>query len=187
MERTLQVATPRTAFDTHMRHTNTFRLFARRLIARTSAVGEAGADGAVVRFREGEGVIADPTASLYQVVAAAVLLERLRDAVGAENFHGREGYEFRLFSVALMIGHKTMQDATLSAKTWSAVSGIQADQMGVMELEFLMGIGWKTTVEPEEIKRWLVALTNHVLTPNLLETGDMNACLSVLSDGLKSL
>ncbi|KAE9967552.1 hypothetical protein BLS_002810 [Venturia inaequalis] len=50
---------------------------------------------------------------------------------------GRPGSEFRLLTVALMLGNKFLDDNTYTNKTWAEVSGISVKEVRIMEVEFL--------------------------------------------------
>ncbi|KAF2670659.1 hypothetical protein BT63DRAFT_372460 [Microthyrium microscopicum] len=50
---------------------------------------------------------------------------------------GNRGSEFRLVTVALMLGNKFLDDNTYTNKTWAEVSGIPVNEVHTMEVEFL--------------------------------------------------
>jgi hypothetical protein len=50
---------------------------------------------------------------------------------------GKPGSEYRLLTVALMLGNKFLDDNTYTNKTWAEVSGISVAEVHIMEVEFL--------------------------------------------------
>ncbi|OBT59981.1 hypothetical protein VE03_10338, partial [Pseudogymnoascus sp. 23342-1-I1] len=53
---------------------------------------------------------------------------------------GIAGTEYKLLTVALMLGNKFLDDSTYTSKVWAEVSGISLDDIRVMEIEFLGGM-----------------------------------------------
>ncbi|OBT60012.1 hypothetical protein VE03_10298 [Pseudogymnoascus sp. 23342-1-I1] len=53
---------------------------------------------------------------------------------------GIAGTEYKLLTVALMLGNKFLDDSTYTSKVWAEVSGISLDDIRVMEIEFLGGV-----------------------------------------------
>ncbi|KAG0179821.1 hypothetical protein DFQ28_002132 [Apophysomyces sp. BC1034] len=74
------------------------------------------------------------------------------------NIQGAEGSEFRLFTVALMLANKFLDDNTFTNKTWSEISGMNVADLGVMEFEFLDVLQFRMCVRKDEFERWKVAL-----------------------------
>ncbi|KAG1144626.1 hypothetical protein G6F37_006562 [Rhizopus arrhizus] len=74
------------------------------------------------------------------------------------SIQGAEGSEYRLFTVALMLGNKFLDDNTFTNKTWSEVTGMKVRDLNVMELEFLDVLGFKLFVKNDEFERWKAAL-----------------------------
>ncbi|KAJ3100636.1 hypothetical protein HDU97_002029 [Phlyctochytrium planicorne] len=111
-------------------------------------------------------LIALTRATAADVTLAAVFLTRLRDRHGGPDiFKGSEGFEFRLFTISLMLAHKLNTDTNFSppksslesfsiphaiasassrpllpVTQWSRASKIPADELRKMEMEFLFGI-----------------------------------------------
>lgn len=71
---------------------------------------------------------------------------------------GRPGSEFRLLTVALMLGNKFLDDNTYTNKTWADVSGIHVGEIHVMEVEFLSNMRYSLLVSKDEWETWLVSL-----------------------------
>ncbi|KAF1798512.1 cyclin-domain-containing protein, partial [Mucor lusitanicus] len=74
------------------------------------------------------------------------------------NIQGADGSEYRLFTVALMLANKFLDDNTFTNKTWSEVSGMKVIDLNIMELEFLDVLRFKLSVQKEEYERWRTAL-----------------------------
>lgn len=71
---------------------------------------------------------------------------------------GKKGSEYRLLTIALMLGNKFLDDNTYTNKTWAEVSGISVSEIHVMEVEFLSNMRYNLYVSEEEWKRWHVRL-----------------------------
>ncbi|KAL0931480.1 cyclin-related 2 [Colletotrichum truncatum] len=71
---------------------------------------------------------------------------------------GRSGSEYRLLTVALMLGNKFLDDNTYTNKTWAEVSGISVQEIHVMEVEFLSNMRYSLLATKEEWEEWLVKL-----------------------------
>ncbi|KAI8891210.1 hypothetical protein K501DRAFT_327845 [Backusella circina FSU 941] len=74
------------------------------------------------------------------------------------NIQGAEGSEYRLFTVALMLANKFLDDNTFTNKTWSEVSGMRVRDLNIMELEFLDVLRFRLSVGKQEYERWRTAL-----------------------------
>ncbi|KAI9027652.1 cyclin-domain-containing protein, partial [Phycomyces nitens] len=71
---------------------------------------------------------------------------------------GAEGSEYRLFTVALMLANKFLDDNTFTNKTWAEVSGMKVTDLNIMELEFLDVLKFRLFVRKDEYERWKTAL-----------------------------
>ncbi|KAL9017566.1 MAG: hypothetical protein Q9185_005131 [Variospora sp. 1 TL-2023] len=71
---------------------------------------------------------------------------------------GKLGSEFRLFTVALMLGNKFLDDNTYTNKTWAEVSGISVQEIHIMEVEFLSNMRYTLYASENEWKAWHVKL-----------------------------
>ncbi len=67
---------------------------------------------------------------------------------------GKRGSEFRLLSIALMLGNKFLDDNTYTNKTWAEVSGISVTEIHVMEVEFLQNMKYNLYVSESGWKAW---------------------------------
>ncbi|KAL8857523.1 MAG: hypothetical protein Q9178_005851 [Gyalolechia marmorata] len=71
---------------------------------------------------------------------------------------GKLGSEFRLFTVALMLGNKFLDDNTYTNKTWAEVSGISVQEIHIMEVEFLSNMRYTLYASEVEWKNWHIKL-----------------------------
>lgn len=71
---------------------------------------------------------------------------------------GKKGSEYRLLTIALMLGNKFLDDNTYTNKTWAEVSGISVSEIHIMEMEFLSNMRYNLYVSEDEWKRWHVKL-----------------------------
>ncbi|KAG7119784.1 Meiotically up-regulated gene 80 protein like [Verticillium longisporum] len=72
---------------------------------------------------------------------------------------GRSGSEYRLLTVALMLGNKFLDDNTYTNKTWAEVSGISVQEIHVMEVEFLSNMRYSLLATKDEWEDWLAKLS----------------------------
>lgn len=73
---------------------------------------------------------------------------------------GKVGSEYRLLTVALMLGNKFLDDNTYTNKTWAEVSGISVTEIHVMEVEFLSNMRYSLLASKEEWAEWHESLSN---------------------------
>lgn len=71
---------------------------------------------------------------------------------------GKRGSEFRLLTIALMLGNKFLDDNTYTNKTWAEVSGISVTEIHIMEVEFLSNMRYDLYVSESEWKDWKTTL-----------------------------
>ncbi|THC92996.1 hypothetical protein EYZ11_007530 [Aspergillus tanneri] len=71
---------------------------------------------------------------------------------------GKKGSEYRLVTIALMLGNKFLDDNTYTNKTWAEVSGISVQEIHIMEVEFLSNVRYNLFVSEEEWTQWHVKL-----------------------------
>ncbi|CEG69023.1 hypothetical protein RMATCC62417_05173 [Rhizopus microsporus] len=99
--------------------------------------------------------------SATQLSESVVLLSLKYIAILLHNspgIQGADGSEYRLFTVALMLANKYLDDNTFTNKTWSEVSGMKVIDLNIMELEFLDVLQFKLSIKKEEYERWRMAL-----------------------------
>ncbi|KAG2220952.1 hypothetical protein INT45_006485 [Circinella minor] len=70
------------------------------------------------------------------------------------SIEGADGSEYRLFTVALMLANKFLDDSTFTNKTWSDVSGMKLHDLNTMEAEFLEAIGYGLFIREYEFDQW---------------------------------
>lgn len=67
---------------------------------------------------------------------------------------GKSGSEFRLLTIALMLGNKFLDDNTYTNKTWAEVSGISVQEIHIMEVEFLSNVRYNLFASAGEWTKW---------------------------------
>lgn len=106
-----------------------------------------------IGFRKWVITILSTTQVTQNVVLLALLfIYRLKDY--NPNVSGKQGSEFRLLTIALMLGNKYLDDNTYTNKTWAEVSGISVQEIHVMEVEFLSNMRYNLFTSESDWKRW---------------------------------
>ncbi|AEO69762.1 9f7ab7f4-127a-4445-a11b-67d6fcdbe74c [Thermothielavioides terrestris] len=124
----------------------------------TSIQAPAPAAVASQHFKKWVSSILNTTQVTQNVVILALLyIYRLKKA--NPTVKGRSGSEYRLLTVALMLGNKFLDDNTYTNKTWADVSCISVNEIHVMEVEFLSNMRYSLLVSAEEWEQWLDRLT----------------------------
>ncbi|KAK0671275.1 hypothetical protein QBC41DRAFT_219783 [Cercophora samala] len=100
------------------------------------------------------------TTQITQNVVLLALLYVYRLKMANPNVKGRLGSEYRLLTVALMLGNKFLDDNTYTNKTWADVSGIGVNEIHVMEVEFLSNMRYGLLVSAEQWRAWLDKLAS---------------------------
>ncbi|TLS30788.1 hypothetical protein PpBr36_03300 [Pyricularia pennisetigena] len=91
------------------------------------------------------------------ILLALLFIHRLKTTV--PDVRGARGSEYRLLTVALMLGNKFLDDNTYTNKTWAEVSGITVKDIHVMEVEFLSNMRYSLLVSKAQWEQWLVKLS----------------------------
>ncbi|KAK6375604.1 hypothetical protein LTR64_003731 [Lithohypha guttulata] len=86
------------------------------------------------------------------VLLALLFIYRLKQ-VNPE-VSGKKGSEFRLLTIALMLGNKFLDDNTYTNKTWAEVSGISVNEIHIMEVEFLSNMRYALFASEEQWAEW---------------------------------
>ncbi|KAJ8129252.1 hypothetical protein O1611_g4380 [Lasiodiplodia mahajangana] len=98
------------------------------------------------------------TTQVTQNVVLLALLFVYRLKKTNPRVHGNPGSEYRLLTVALMLGNKFLDDNTYTNKTWAEVSGISVTEIHVMEVEFLSNMRYGLLTSREQWEEWLKKL-----------------------------
>ncbi|KAK5119056.1 hypothetical protein LTR62_000267 [Meristemomyces frigidus] len=108
-------------------------------------------------FRKWVTTILSTTLVAQNVVLLALLfiyrLKKLNPTV-----RGKPGSEYRLLTVALMLGNKFLDDNTYTNKTWAEVSGIAWAEIHIMEVEFLSNMKYCLFTSAEDWSKWQTLL-----------------------------
>ncbi|KAK2605904.1 hypothetical protein QQS21_003744 [Conoideocrella luteorostrata] len=99
------------------------------------------------------------TTQVTQNVIFLALLFIYRLKMSTPQIKGRAGSEYRLLTVALMLGNKFLDDNTYTNKTWAEVSGFAVQEIHVMEVEFLSNMRYNLLASKEEWEQWIVKLS----------------------------
>ena len=94
------------------------------------------------------------TTQVHQEVILLGLLFIYRLKVINHNVKGKPGSEYRLLTVALMLGNKYLDDNTYTNKTWAEVSGIAVNEIQLMEVEFLSNMRYNLYVRDADWQSW---------------------------------
>ncbi|ORX52391.1 hypothetical protein DM01DRAFT_1336759 [Hesseltinella vesiculosa] len=92
-----------------------------------------------------------------QLSESVVLLSLKYVAILLRNqpyLRGAEGSEYRLYTVALMLANKFLDDNTFTNKTWSDISGMKVFELNLMELEFLQVLKFALFIRKREFDDW---------------------------------
>ncbi|PPJ57241.1 hypothetical protein CBER1_02806 [Cercospora berteroae] len=104
-------------------------------------------------FRKWVTTILSTTCVAQNVVILALLfiyrLKKLNPTV-----RGKPGSEYRLLTVALMLGNKFLDDNTYTNKTWAEVSGINVAEVHIMEVEFLSNMKYNLFTSEQDWAHW---------------------------------
>lgn len=91
------------------------------------------------------------------VLLALLFIYRLKKSNPA--VRGKKGSEYRLMTIALMLGNKFLDDNTYTNKTWADVSRISVQEIHVMEVEFLSNLRYNLYASEKEWAQWHVKLS----------------------------
>ncbi|KAG4030906.1 hypothetical protein MFRU_010g00400 [Monilinia fructicola] len=94
------------------------------------------------------------TTQVSQNVTLLALLFIYRLKSNNKAVKGRSGSEYRLLTVALMLGNKFLDDNTYTNKTWAEVSGISVTEIHIMEVEFLSNMRYSLLASKDEWEEW---------------------------------
>ncbi|KAH8178770.1 cyclin domain-containing protein [Sarocladium implicatum] len=91
------------------------------------------------------------------ILLALLFIYRLRRST--PQIRGRAGSEYRLLTVALMLGNKFLDDNTYTNKTWAEVSSFAVTEIHVMEVEFLSNMRYNLLTSASDWEAWLEKLS----------------------------
>ncbi|KAF1935793.1 hypothetical protein EJ02DRAFT_438981 [Clathrospora elynae] len=108
-------------------------------------------------FRKWVATILTTTQVAQNVILLALLfIYRLKQT--NPTVKGKPGSEYRLLTVALMLGNKFLDDNTYTNKTWAEVSGISVQEVHIMEVEFLSNMRYSLFTSKEKWNEWHLVL-----------------------------
>jgi hypothetical protein len=86
------------------------------------------------------------------ILLALLFIYRLKNT--NPTVKGKPGSEYRLLTVALMLGNKFLDDNTYTNKTWAEVSGISVQEVHIMEVEFLSNMRYSLYTSKKKWEEW---------------------------------
>ncbi|KAK4164034.1 hypothetical protein QBC43DRAFT_211707 [Cladorrhinum sp. PSN259] len=92
------------------------------------------------------------------VLLALLYVYRLKKRLSS--IRGGLGSEYRLLTVAMMLGNKFLDDNTYTNKTWADVTGLGVVDIHLMEVEFLSNVRYNLLASAEEWHEWLDKLAS---------------------------
>ncbi|KAH7091962.1 hypothetical protein FB567DRAFT_227544 [Paraphoma chrysanthemicola] len=98
------------------------------------------------------------TTQVAQNVILLALLFIYRLKLTNPTVKGKPGSEYRLLTVALMLGNKFLDDNTYTNKTWAEVSGISVQEVHIMEVEFLSNMRYSLFTSKTQWEEWHTTL-----------------------------
>ncbi|ORZ17857.1 cyclin-domain-containing protein, partial [Absidia repens] len=97
-------------------------------------------------------IFKDTQISTCCILLALYYLRQLRSTYPA--LRATQGSEFRIFTTALILANKYLDDNTFTNKTWSDVSGIPVRELNIMEIEYLTALNYKLHVHCVRFGSW---------------------------------
>ncbi|KAI8365260.1 cyclin-domain-containing protein [Radiomyces spectabilis] len=86
------------------------------------------------------------------ILLALYYIHRLRSAY--PSVRASIGSEIRLFTTALVLANKYLDDNTYTNKTWSDVSHIPVTELNIMEMEFLSALNYSIYISNQQFFAW---------------------------------
>ncbi|RPA85801.1 hypothetical protein BJ508DRAFT_167764 [Ascobolus immersus RN42] len=99
------------------------------------------------------------TTQISQNVVFMALLYIYRLKMLNPDTRGNPGSERRIFTTAVMLGNKFLDDNTYTNKTWAEVSQIDVREIHIMEVEFLSNMKYDLYTSPEQWNQWETRLS----------------------------
>lgn len=122
----------------------------------------------------------------YVVLLALMFIYRLKSY--NPTVKGKPGSEYRLLTVALMLGNKFLDDNTYTNKTWAEVSGINVQEVHVMEVEFLSNMRYSLYTSAETWNEWHKKLGKFgAFAERAIQMLDSPMRIPILQTGLSSV
>ncbi|KAK9719515.1 hypothetical protein K7432_004759 [Basidiobolus ranarum] len=102
------------------------------------------------------------------IILALKYIQRLKYLNG--QLRGQPGSEIGIFTVALILANKYLDDKVLNKRMWSRVSGIPINELNRMELGFLAAVEYRLVVIKDDYFNWLKFLEHFITIRNQLHT-----------------
>ncbi|KAK9762897.1 hypothetical protein K7432_010909 [Basidiobolus ranarum] len=95
------------------------------------------------------------------IILALKYIQRVKAA--HPELQGQPGSEVRIFTMAVLLANKYLDDKTFHNQFWSNVTGIPVEEITRMEVEFLASIQYQLFVSKEEYFSWLKFLEHFII------------------------
>lgn len=106
------------------------------------------------RFKRFVACVINQTQMPPVAVSLALLYILRLKSLSKTGIVGSANSEYRVFSVALILANKFLDDNTYTNKTWADVTKLPLRELSAMEIEFLSGMKYRLGVDPDEWSRW---------------------------------
>ncbi|KAI9340152.1 hypothetical protein DFJ73DRAFT_559312 [Zopfochytrium polystomum] len=103
-------------------------------------------------------LVACEAMSMQTVLYALILIRRLRQTNSCEPI--REGSELQLFSTALLLAQKLLDDDRTDNAAWIPFCGLKLEDINAMEKEFLTKVKWDLVVTRDEYNRFVAYISS---------------------------
>ncbi|KAI8341445.1 cyclin-domain-containing protein [Chlamydoabsidia padenii] len=117
------------------------------------------------------------------IVLGLYYIHRLRSAY--PYIHASVGSEIRLFTTALVLANKYLDDNTFTNKTWSEVSSIPMAELNIMEMEFLSALQYNIHLPYDLYFQWIGQCQQWISPTIMNPTLDSISLLKANSSNLK--
>ncbi|ORX89002.1 hypothetical protein K493DRAFT_319039 [Basidiobolus meristosporus CBS 931.73] len=105
-------------------------------------------------------IIHSTRVSASVVILALKYISRLKHQ---RNYHQpRPGSEYHIFTIALLLANKFLEDQILTTQYWSKQSNISTAQLKLLEIEMLKGTDYSLYVSQGEYLHWLKQLEYYI-------------------------
>ncbi|KAF7725106.1 hypothetical protein EC973_000432 [Apophysomyces ossiformis] len=117
------------------------------------------------------------------VVLALYYIYRLRSTY--PSIQGSMGSEVRLFTTALVLANKFLDDNTFTNKTWSDVSSIPVHELNIMEVEFLSALNYRIYVRQGPFFAWVMQCQQWLSLATQTKNMSLSTSMPNLASSLK--
>ncbi|KAI8351801.1 cyclin-domain-containing protein [Choanephora cucurbitarum] len=116
------------------------------------------------------------------MILALYYIQKLRSAYPL--IHASIGSEVRLFTTALVLANKYLDDNTFTNKTWSEVSSIPVNELNIMEMEFLSALNYTIHLPQDDFYAWVNQCQHWWNRPHLKSQNDFAAAAAATATAM---